>query len=76
MPRPNPSWNSIARAYGITRQRLHKLRAKHGLTVSDFIEPENIFERLLNGYRCPLRTRLISAAFRDNVRQTLKSFIQ
>lgn len=63
---------SIAAAYGISRQWVYELCENHGFTFDDFREPERIFEQLLlEGNSSQLRERLADFNFRESIRKTL-----
>jgi hypothetical protein len=69
-----PQINLIAASYGVTRQRVHQLRQRHGLTVADFREPETVFSKLLTGGRASkLRKVLLNPANRAAIRDALNT---
>jgi hypothetical protein len=67
-----PPVNAIADAYGITRQRVHQLRQRHGLTATDLLNPDVVFEKLLTGGRASkLRKRLLNPANRQAIAEEI-----
>lgn len=66
-----PQLKTIAEAYGISRSRLHALRRDTGLVPADFIDPEIVFNALLETNSSPLRTRLLDPINRIKIIQKL-----
>jgi hypothetical protein len=62
----------LAKSYGISRQGLYVAMGSNALTRSDLLNPDYVFQRLLDlGRLSPLRTRLSNPA----TRQTIKKHI-
>lgn len=69
---PAPTGQQIADAYRTTRQRIHRLRTAHKLTIEEITDPETVLHVLLEkGRACPLRTRLTDPETRAAIRQEL-----
>lgn len=63
----------VADAYQISRQYLYILCYRHRLDITDFLEPNIIFSKLLQSNRSQLRVRLIEQSTRNKIRQILNS---
>ena len=71
MTRTKPTLQTIADAYGMTRQNLHHLQRTYGFTRADMLNPSGIFQRLLWGKSTPLRTRLSCNQARGHILRKL-----
>lgn len=67
-----PAINHIAESYSLTRQRLHQIRRQYDLSIGDLLDPEVVFERLLEQAPASrLRTRLSNPGTREAIKQSL-----
>jgi hypothetical protein len=69
----SPPTHKVAILYGITRQRIHQLKQRRGISIQDFLDPDFIFASLLEGNESKLRYRLIDPAVRAAIRKSLNS---
>ena len=71
-----PNLTRIARAFGTSRQNLHAIRLRKGLTVEDLTNPDLVFQTLAEKSRsCPLRIRLADPTERQRIADTLNPTI-
>jgi hypothetical protein len=69
----SPPIQAIADSYGVTRQRLHQLRKRHGLAPEDFSNPDFVFSLLLaSGRGSPLRSKLSNPSARIIIKGKLR----
>ena len=68
-PRHSFSYNYVAAAYAVTRQRAAQLVAEFGWEVT--ISPELLFRELLDRRATPLRAKLADPAFRAAAAKSL-----
>lgn len=67
-----PPIKLLAASYGITRQRIHQLRQRHGVPLAAFADPDRLFEHLLqSGRRSRLRSKLSDPATRENIAEEI-----
>jgi hypothetical protein len=70
MSKEKPYMRELAEAYGISRQGLHKLMVSNDLTKNDLLNPDYVFQRLLDlGRLSPLRTRLSDPRTRETIKK-------
>lgn len=68
MSKEKPYMRELAEAYGLSRQGLHKLMHRNDLTKLDLLNPDIVFQRLLDlGRLSPLRTRLSNPTTRASI---------
>jgi hypothetical protein len=62
----------LASAYQCSRQNLHAMSKRHGLSVQDLADPEVVFEKLLaDGRSSTLRSKLSNPISRGLIREEL-----
>jgi hypothetical protein len=72
MTRSKPTLETIATAYGMTRQNLHHVMRVNGFSREDMLAPGEIFQRLLWGKSSRLRTRLRNPFARGHIVRKLQ----
>jgi hypothetical protein len=68
-----PSLQTIATAYGITRQAVHELARRHGLSREELANPDLVFQHMLTVRSSNLRIRLSDPRQRESIRKSLSN---